>query len=455
MKGTFNTVLDAVGNTPIVRLNKVASHVQPNIFVKLEYLNPGGSVKDRPALQIIADLEASGRLKPGGTIVEATSGNTGMGLAMAAAVKGYKTIFIMPDKMSSEKIQSLRAFGSRVLVTPTNVEPEDPRSYYCVANRMVEETPDAVLANQYHNPSNPKAHVLSTGPEIWEQTGGEVDAMVICMGTGGTISGLGEYFKEKKPAMKIVGVDPVGSIYYDYFRTGRITTAHSYMVEGFGEDFLPSTMNFDVVDDVERVTDKESFLWTRRIVREEGIYCGGSAGSAIAAAVKWAEKNPDAGNILVIAPDSASRYLSKIFDDNWMKENGYMEPDLGSDKVEDLIGRRTPVHAVEIGASVGDVVGLMREHGISQVPVLSNGRVVGMIGEGDLLGALTEGPGAMELPVSDRMNPDFSIVEPGNSTGVLGQLLLQNKVVIVEDAGKVVGIITKIDYIEYVARKSH
>jgi len=455
MKGAVNNVLEAIGNTPIVRLNKLATHVDANIFVKLEYLNPGGSVKDRPALQIIDDLEAEGRLKKGGTIVEATSGNTGMGLAMTAAVRGYKTVFVMPDKMSDEKIKALRAFGSRVLITPTNVEPEDPRSYYNVAQRVVDETPGAVLANQYHNPSNPKAHTLTTGPEIWEQTGGEVDAMVICMGTGGTVTGLGGYLKEKKPEMKVIGVDPVGSIYYDYFRTGRITTAHSYKVEGFGEDFLPGTMDFSVVDDVIRVTDKESFLWTRKVVRDEGVYCGGSSGAAICAAVKWAERNPGEKNILVILPDSAVRYLTKIFDDNWMTENGYLEPDFGSEQVSDLIAGRGDILTVETDESVGSVVALMRKHGISQIPVVAGGRVTGIINEGDLLGALTEEANALEKPVKQFMGTNFSIVEPENSVGVLGQLLLQNKVVIVEDSGRPVGIVTKIDYIEYVASKSH
>ena len=455
MKGAFDNVLQAVGRTPIVRLNKVAAHVDANIFVKMEFLNPGGSVKDRPALQIIEDLEKEGRLKPGGTIVEATSGNTGMGLAMAAAVKEYRTIFVMPDKMSDEKIKSLRAFGSRVVITPTNVEPEDPRSYYSVAQKLVDETPDAVLANQYHNPSNPKAHVLSTGPEIWEQTEGEVDVLVICMGTGGTISGLGEYAKGRDPNVQIVGVDPVGSVYYDYFRTGQLTTAHSYKVEGFGEDFLPSTMDFSIVDDVVRVTDKESFLWTRKVVREEGIYCGGSSGSAVCAAVKWAERNPGEKNILIILPDGAVRYLSKIFDDNWMKENGFLEADFGTDKVQDLIQGRGDVFTVTSKATVEDVVKLMRNHGISQVPVATAGRVSGIISESDLLGVLTEEPGALEASVGDFMNPDFSVVEPDTAVGVLAEILLQNKVVIVEENGNPVGIVTKIDYIEYVAKKAH
>ena len=453
MKGALNSVLEAMGNTPIVRLNKLANHVDANIYVKLEYLNPAGSIKDRPALQIIEDYETEGKLRPGGTIVEATSGNTGMGLAMAAAVKGYKTIFVMPDKMSQEKILALRAFGSRVVITPTNVEPEDPRSYYSVAARLVDETPGAVLANQYHNPSNPKAHVLNTGPEIWGQVGETMDVLVSTMGTGGTISGLGGFLKGKNPNLKIVGVDPVGSIYYDYFRTGRITTAHSYTVEGFGEDFLPSTMSFDVVDDIVRVTDKECFDWTRRMVREEGIYCGGSSGGAVRAAIRWAEQNPGERNILVILPDSAVRYLSKIFDDNWMKENGYMEPEFGQDKVKDLLGKRDSIVSVDTDESIKGVVDLMRQHGISQLPVLAGGRVCGVVSESDLLGALTDQSAKLESPVKMVMTSDFSLVEPENSTNVLGQLLAQNKTVIVEDSGTPMGIVTKIDFIEYVAQR--
>jgi cystathionine beta-synthase len=274
-----------------------------------------------------------------------------MGLALAAAIKGYKCVFVMPDKMSNEKILALRAFGARVVVTPTSVEPEDPRSYYCVARKIVEETPGAVLANQYHNPSNPKAHVLTTGPEIWEQTGGELDAIVICMGTGGTISGIGKYLKSKKPEIKVVGVDPMGSIYYDYFRIGKMTPAYSYLVEGFGEDFLPSTMDFSVVDDIVRVTDKESFLWTRKLVREEALFAGGSAGSAVCGAIKWASRQSEKMNVLVILPDGAARYLSKIFDDSWMKENGFLDPSAGGTIAEMIAKRKRNVFSVDSGSS--------------------------------------------------------------------------------------------------------
>lgn len=453
MKGALNNILEAMGNTPIVKLNSLARDVSSNVFIKCEFMNPGGSVKDRPALQMIEDYEADGSLKPGGTIVEATSGNTGMGLAMAAAIKGYRCVFVMPDKMSNEKILALRAFGARVMVTPTDVGPDDPRSYYKVAEKTVADTPNAVLANQYHNPSNPKAHVLSTGPEIWEQTGGEVDAVVICMGTGGTISGIGKYLKSQNPDVKIVGVDPVGSIFYDYFRTGRLTTAHSYKVEGFGEDFLPGTMDFDVVDDVVRVTDKESFLWTRRLVREEGVFAGGSSGSAVCGAIKWASKQLEPLNILTILPDGAARYLSKIFDDNWMRENGFLDPEYAGSVGDVMAQRPHKVVSITSSETIQAVVALMKTHEVSQIPILDGERITGLVTEVDLLKTLVDGSNSGDLPVSKVAGTDFAVLEPRNSAALLGEVLAQDKTVIVQDAGHVVGVLTKIDLIDFISQR--
>jgi cystathionine beta-synthase len=447
------SVLELVGNTPLVKLQKVAQHVKANIYVKLEYMNPGASVKDRPALQIIADAEESGQLKPGGTIVEATSGNTGMGLALAAAIKGYRCIFVMPDKMSDEKIKSLRAMGARVVVTPTAVEPEDPRSYYNVARRLAEESPGGFLANQYHNQSNVDAHYVQTGPEIWEQTDGEIDVFVSSIGTGGTISGTGKYLKEQNPDVQILAVDPVGSIYYDYFKTGKITDASTYLVEGFGEDFIPGTMHFDVVDEVVRVSDKECFDWTRRLVREEAILAGGSSGGAVCGAVKYAERYDKEMNMVVIMCDHATRYLSKIFDDDWMRENGFLGDEFGDATVSDLLGNRPKsVITTTLGTAVKDVVARMKKDGISQLPVLDDGRVVGIVAETDVLNHLLE-EGEGSDPIDQLVDTHFAIVEPTNRIGLIGQFFQQNKIVIVMDNGRLKGIITKIDFIDFVSRR--
>src|SRR5258707_526547 len=320
-----STILDTMGNTPLVRLHKVVRGTAAQIVAKVEFFNPGGSVKDRIGIAMIEAAEREGKLNPGGTIVEATSGNTGVGLAIAAAIKGYKCVFVLPDKQSIEKIHQLRAFGARVIVTPTNVEPEDPRSYYSVAKQVARETPNAILANQYHNPANPDTHYRTTGPEIWQQTAGQVDAFVCGVGTGGTITGVGRYLKEQYPGVKIVGVDPIGSILYDYFKTGQMVEAHSYKIEGIGEDFVPSIYDFNVIDDMVQVTDKESFLMARRLVREEGLFCGGSSGSAIVGALKYALENnlgPDKC-VVVFLSDSGYRNLGQGFVYEWMCENRF------------------------------------------------------------------------------------------------------------------------------------
>lgn len=448
-----SSVNEVVGQTPLVRLNRIGNHTKANIWCKLEYMNPGGSVKDRIGMQIVTDAEREGLLKPGGTIVEATSGNTGLGLAMAAAVRGYKCVFVMPDKMSDEKIRALRAVGARVVVTPTNVAPDDPRSYYCVSRRIADETPNAFYANQYHNQSNPRAHYLTTGPEIWEQTGGRVDAFISAAGTGGTISGTGRFLKEKNPDVAIIAADPVGSIYYDYFHTGKMTEAHSYLVEGFGEDFLPTTMHFDFVDDVVRVTDKECFDYCRRLVREEGLLTGGSSGGAVAAAVKYAERMDRPLEIVVILCDSYSRYLSKIFDDEWMKENGFLQNDRLDATVADLLRGRDRGKLLTIGPDcpIRDAVALLREHGISQVPVLEGRKVVGIVTEGDLLSWIVQG-GDVNATIEGCVENRFAIVEPTNRISMLGQFFTRDLTVLVMEDGSLTGILTKIDYIEHVSQ---
>ncbi len=455
MKGALPNILEAVGHTPVVKLQKVASHVPAEIYVKCEYLNPAGSMKDRVAMNIIADAERRGLLRAGGTIVEATSGNTGMGLAMVAAVRGYQCIFVMPDKMSQEKIASLRAFGAKVVICPTAVEPEDPRSYYSVSRRIVEETPGAFYANQYHNPANPEAHYRSTAPEVWEQTGGEFDVFAAGMGTGGTISGCARYFKERKPQIKILGVDPIGSLYYEYVKTGRLTKPFSYYVEGIGEDFLPSTMNLKIIDEIVRVDDKECFLMTRRLTREEGLFVGGSCGAAVAGAVKYAERTGAKERILILLPDGASKYLSKVFNDEWMRLNGFLdEPDpLGT--VADLLkkaGHRALITARR-GEPIQRVIKLLRDHGISQVPVLDeNDRMMGLVAEVDLLNHLVR-EGRLDDAIDSLIESDYATVTPATRIVLLKTIFNDAKLVVVQEGDTVAGIITKIDLIDYLAQR--
>jgi len=456
MHKVYENILQAVGDTPLVRLNSVTKGLKSTLYAKVEYVNPGGSVKDRIALQIIDDAEKSGELTPGGTIIEGTSGNTGAGLAMAAAIKGYKSIFVLPDKQSEEKRASLRAWGARVVVTPTNVEPDDPRSYYCVSRRLVDETVDGFYANQYHNPSNTLTHYKSTGPELYEQLDGKIDVFIAGCGTGGTISGVGQYMKEKRKDIQIVGVDPVGSLYYDYFHTGQLTEPHSYVLEGIGEDFLPTTMNFDYVDDVIRVNDKECFLMTRRLVREEVLYCGGSSGAAVAGALKYLRRHDREGlTAVVLLPDGASKYMSKIFDDNWMREGGYLQPDRGMGSVGDLAagrGDKRELITVDTGAKITEVIGLLKLHGISQVPLLEKGKLKGMLFDKRLLESALEG-GRRNALVDDLVDVGYCTVDTDTEIAVLAELFRRFKVAVVLDEGsQPMDIITRIDLIDYMSQ---
>lgn len=450
-----DTILEAIGNTPLVRLHKVARGVRPELLAKIEFLNPGGSVKDRIGLAMIEAAEREGRLRPGGTIVEGTSGNTGVGLAIAAALKGYKTIFVMPDKMSDEKIRQLRAFGARVVITPTAVDPDDPRSYYSVSRRLAEETPNAILAGQYWNPANPEAHYRTTGPELWRQTGGRISVFVAGMGTGGTISGAGRFLKEQNPNIKVIGVDPVGSLLHHYFHTRQLGPAHSYKVEGVGEDFLPATLDFDVIDDTVQVSDRESFTMTRRLVREEGLFCGGSSGLAVAGALKWLRTSggylTDDDLVVVLLPDSGSRYLSKIFDDNWMRENGFLE----QGTVADLIHTRPQTLIVaRPDNTVESVIRQMKAHSISQMPVLNeHERLEGLVGESDLLDYLISG-GAMDHPITEVINRDVVTVSSDTPVDELPAILGRGPAAVVLEGDRVVGIVTKIDVIDFLAQRS-
>ncbi|HTP79778.1 MAG TPA: cystathionine beta-synthase [Bacteroidota bacterium] len=448
-------ILTTLGHTPLVRLNKITKNVKPMIFAKVEYFNPGGSVKDRIGVEIIEDAERNGHLRPGGTIVEATSGNTGLGLAIAAAVKGYKCIFTMPDKMSIEKIRVLRAFGAEVIVTPTAVPHESPESYTEVAKRIVRERPNSILANQYYNPKNPETHYKTTGPEIWEQTGGQVDYFVCGIGTGGTISGAGKYLKEQNPRVKVVGIDPTGSILREYFYTKKFSpTFKTYKVEGIGQDFLPGVLQFQFIDEVVEVTDKESFELARRLTREEGIFVGGSAGTAMAGALKVAERLSADDVMVVLLPDTGERYLSKIYNDDWMRENRFLVPEritlryiLESKKEVPQLISTDPV------TTVRKALDLIASHNISQLPVIDKGQSVGSIEESDLMGAVLGNPALFDAPVSTLMKSSFPAVHIDEQIGAaIAHLSKRHPAVLVEDEKKIVGIVTRFDVIEYMAR---
>jgi cystathionine beta-synthase len=456
MRGALDSILDAVGHTPIVKLKHVGRDVPARIFVKCEYLNPAGSMKDRMAMNMIAEAEKRGELQPGGTIIEATSGNTGAALAMIAAVRGYKCIFVMPDKMSQEKIASLRAYGARVVVCPTAVEPEDPRSYYSVARRLASETPSAFYTQQYENPDNPGGHYRSTGPEIWEQTGGELDVLVAGLGTGGTITGTGRYLKQRKQDIALVGVDPVGSLYYDFVKSGRITKPFTYKVEGIGEDFFPKTIDLSILDEIVRVDDKECFLTARDLVRHEGLYVGGSAGAAVAGAVKYARQTKKEQNILVMLPDSAAKYLSKIFNDDWMRDNGFLEDENSLGTARDLLGNKHGEKVITARADdrVRDVIARMKAHGISQLPVMKDGRLLGAVAEVDLLRYLVRGEHSLESPVEALVESDYATISLETRVENVQGLLNAARMAIVLDGDAIVGVVTKIDLIDYLAKRA-
>ena len=448
------SILDLVGNTPLVRLSKVTEGLRPLILAKLEQLNPGGSVKDRIGLSMLEDAERRGLLRPGGTIVEPTSGNTGHGLAMAAAIKGYKMIFVMPDKMSAEKISLLRAYGAEVVICPTNVERESPHSYYSVADRLTREVPGAFQPNQYFNPRNPEAHYNTTGPEIWRQTDGQITTFVAGVGTGGTITGVGKYLKEQNPAVRVIGADPEGSIY-----SGEIAP---YKVEGVGEDFWPGTFDREVVDEFIQVTDRESFVAARKLARQEGILVGGSAGLALHAAIQVAVDSKPDDVIVVLLPDTGRNYLSKFFSDEWMRQNGYLQRlvparvrevfDSHSDGVPELV-------SVGAGKSVGEAIDLMQQYGISQLLVTENGTaagggVVGSIQERTLLDRIYRDPTMVTTPVSTAMDPPFARVAAGAPIEEAFEALLGGEPALMIVEGDLpVGVITRSDLLEFVARR--
>jgi cystathionine beta-synthase len=437
VKKICDTILDAIGNTPMVRLNRIPRGVlSGTVLIKLETFNPGNSIKDRMAVKMIEDAERAGLLKPGGTIIEGTSGNTGMGLAIAAVVKGYKCIFTTTDKQSKEKIDALKAFGAEVIVCPTNVDPEDPRSYYSVSSRLVQEVPNSWKANQYDNLSNSAAHYEQTGPEIWEQTDGRVTHLVVGVGTGGTVSGVGRYLKERNPRIKIWGIDTYGSVFKKYKETGEFdkNEIYPYITEGIGEDFLPKNVDFSIIDHFEKVTDKDAAAMTRRIAREEGIFAGNSAGAAIAGLLQLKEHFRPDDVIVVIFHDHGSRYLGKMFNDEWMREKGFLEK--SGLTARDLVAMRVSgeLCAIESNEPVEHAVRVMSERDFSQISITRNKRLVGSLNEAHLYSELVGNPDVKREPVESIMQPAFPFVDVSTPVDLLSTMITpQNPAVLVRD----------------------
>jgi cystathionine beta-synthase len=446
-----DSILDTIGETPLVRLSRIAAGLKPQIVAKLELFNPGGSIKDRVAVRLIEAAENDGRLRPGGTIIEPTSGNTGTGLAIAARLKGYRVIAVMPDKMSREKIDLLRAYGAEVVIAPTDVDPESPQSYYRVADRLTEELPGAFQPNQYRNPANPQTHYETTGPELWRQTGGRLTHLVVGVGTGGTITGMARYLREQNPDLVVVGADPVGSIYSG-------DEVHPYLVEGVGEDFWPSTYDPSVVDRYVRVSDRDSFLTTRRLAETEGMLVGGSCGLAVHAALEVARGIDDAeAMVAVVLPDGGRAYLSKIFNDTWMASHGMLERE--SDRTagdvlhaKQAAGEIPPLVVVETQQKVRDAIALLHEHRVSQLPVVSHtdpSTVVGSIGERGLLKHAADNPGIMGTSIVDVMEPPFPAVAASDPVREAVELLSGDRqALLVTEHGRPTGIVTRADLLE-------
>jgi cystathionine beta-synthase len=437
VKKICDTILDAIGNTPLVRINRITSGViKGTVLAKIETFNPGNSIKDRMAIKMIEDAERAGLLKPGGTIIEGTSGNTGMGLAIGAVVKGYKCIFTTTDKQSKEKADALKAFGADVIVCPTNVDPEDPRSYYSVSSRLEKEVPNSWKANQYDNLSNSQAHYEQTGPEIWDQTDGRITQLVVGVGTGGTASGVGRYLKERNPAIKVWGIDTYGSVFKKYKETGIFDKheIYPYITEGIGEDFLPKNVDFSVIDHFEKVTDKDAAIMTRRIAREEGIFAGNSAGSAMAGLLQLKDHFKAGDIIVVIFHDHGSRYLGKMYNDEWMRQMGFIEKH--GLAARDLVSMRLSgeLQSLESEEPVEHAVRLMSEHDFSQISITRDNRLVGSLNETQLYNALVRDTSVRAQPVESIMQPAFPFVDVSTPVDLLSTMITpQNPAVLVRD----------------------
>ena len=448
----YDSVLDTIGWTPLIRLGRIGAGLRTPIYGKAEYANPGGSVKDRIGLAIIEDAERQGELQPGGTIVEGTSGNTGVGLALAAALKGYRCIFTMPDKMSQEKVRLLKAYGAEVVITPTAVPPDHPDNYVMKAKQIVHDTPGAVLANQFYNQINPESHYRTTGPEIWQQTSGKVTHFVAGAGTGGTVSGAGKYLKEQNPDIVVIAGDPVGSLYSGYASTGQLGEGHPYKVEGIGGDKAPTTVWWDVIDEWRQVSDRDALMMARRLAREEGILVGGSAGVNVVLALELARQldNP-AAMVVTILCDTGERYLSKIFNDEWMQENQLLERPVAT--VEQLLAaRRSEAPAlvtVAPSAAVRQALNLMSTWEVSQIPVIDEDRAVGALVESTLMAQALAQPALLDRPVREVMEPAFPVVEAGTATDRLASMLTrESPAAVVEKNGKLIGIVSRYDLLQ-------
>ncbi|MBI4409488.1 MAG: pyridoxal-phosphate dependent enzyme [Gemmatimonadetes bacterium] len=452
----YDSVLETIGWTPLIRLHRVVDGARTPVYAKAEFFNPGGSLKDRIGLAMIEAAERAGRLKPGGVIVEGTSGNTGAGIAIAAALKGYRCVFTMSDKFSQEKVRLLKAFGAEVIITPAAVPPDHPDNYIQVAKRLAAEMPGAILADQFYNPVNPEAHYATTGPEIWAQTEGRVTHFVSAAGTGGSISGAGKYLKEQNPRIRVIAGDPVGSIFAEYFRTGTKSESHPYKVEGIGNDKLPGTLWFDVIDEFHSLTDRESFHMARRLAREEGLFAGGSAGLIVQLAVRVAHEVNDAGALVVcMLPDTGERYLSKFYNDEWLRENRLLEPErlTAGDMVARKDGGAPALVSVEPSASVRQALSLITHYDISQVPVLHEGDCVGSISEATLMARVIEEPSLLDHAVETLMDAPFPVVDEHiELSGVARLLTRQNPAVLVRHEGRLAGIVTRYDMVRYLTQ---
>jgi cystathionine beta-synthase len=450
----YNNILETIGNTPMVRLNRLTTDIKATILAKVETTNPGNSVKDRMAVKMIEDAEKAGLIKPGGTVIEGTSGNTGMGLALACIIKGYKLVCVLNDKQSKEKMDILRAVGAEVVVCPTAVEPSDPRSYYSVSRRLAEETPNSWYVNQYDNLSNRIAHYESTGPEIWEQTEGKITHFVVGVGTGGTISGVGKYLKEKNPNIKIWGIDTYGSVFKKYKETGIFdeNEIYPYITEGIGEDILPANVDFDTIDLFEKVTDKDAAVYTRKLAREEGIFVGNSAGAAIKGVLQLKDQLTEKDVVVVLFHDHGSRYVGKIFNDDWMRERGFLEEEFKT--AGDLVATHGERPLVTLYAEelVSHAIAKMRKFGISQIPVLKDGNFVGAIEDSQVYQLLVDNPSLRDAPISSIMSEPFPVVKPSTHLEDLCQLInKQTPAVLVDLGNHQFHIVTRYDIISAMA----